>query len=143
MIIFIYCRKNNILPLKKTNSGKMEQKNKVYYWIVTGIFSLIMLMTIYNFIFNYEDTRASFSTLGISSVIIYPLAMAKILGLIAIWTRRFRLIKEWAYAGFFFDFILALILHINVSDGYWYLSVIALVFLIASYWFDYEAFTEK
>lgn len=120
----------------------MKDNYKLYYRIVLGLFSALILLTVYHFIFNYEETSASFTGLGISTLIIYPLAIAKVLGLIAIWSRMSKLLKEWAYAGFFFDFILALMLDISSGDGQWFMAVIALILMIAAYALDYEAYNK-
>ena len=66
--------------------------------------------------------------------------MAKILGVIAILSKQSRLLKEWAYAGFFFDFLLAISAHLNAGDGEFPLAVIALVLLLVSYVFDRKVF---
>ena len=50
----------------------------------------------------------SFTQLGYPAYLIYPFATAKLLGLVAIWTKKSETLKEWAYAGFTFDFLLAI-----------------------------------
>ena len=75
----------------------------------------------------------TFTTLGYPTYIIYPLAIAKILGLIAIWTRKSNTLKEWAYAGFFFDLVLAASAHIHVKDGEYAPAIVAIFLLIVSY----------
>jgi hypothetical protein len=118
----------------------MKNNYKLYYQIVLGLFSVLILLTVYNFIFNYEDTSYSFAKLGISTIIIYPLAVLKVLGLIAIWSRISPMLIEWAYAGFFFDIALALMLHYSIGDGQWFMAVIALILLIAAYGLNYQTF---
>ena len=59
------------------------------------------------YIFNYEMVETMFTSFGYPTYIIYPLAGAKLLGLFAIWNPKFNVLKEWAYAGFFFDAVLA------------------------------------
>ena len=78
----------------------------------------------------------TFTNLGYPTYIIYPLAVAKILGLIAIWTNMSPKLKEWAYAGFFFDFVLALTAHLQAQDGEFLPALIAIVLLFLSYYFD-------
>ena len=73
-----------------------------------------------------------FDALGYPQYIIYPLAIAKILGLIAIWTRLSNMLTEWAYAGFFFDVVLALAAHLSVNDGAHLFSLVGLVLVITS-----------
>ena len=69
--------------------------------------------------------------LGYPVYIIYPLAIAKVLGVIAILSNRSKVLAEWAYAGFFFDAGLATMAHYYNNDGLG-LSVIALIAVILS-----------
>ena len=88
------------------------------------------------YVFNNEMISELFVSFGYPTYIIYPLAAAKILGLYAIWNPNFKALNEWAYAGFFFDFVLAFFAHYMVSDGEHFGSVIAMVLLIVSYIFN-------
>lgn len=73
--------------------------NKVIYWISTGLLSLLMLMSGGMYIFNNEMAREAITNLGYPAYVIYPLAIAKILGVVAILTRKSKVLLEWAYAG--------------------------------------------
>lgn len=90
---------------------------RIIYWIATILLSLLMLFAAYNYIFKHALVRDVFDKLGYPAYIIYPLAAAKVLGVIAILTKKSRTLKEWAYAGFFFNFILAASAHLNAGDG--------------------------
>ena len=85
------------------------KRDKIIYWIATGLLSLMMLFSAGMYFFNHEEVVQVFTTLGYPAYIVYPLALAKVLGLIAILTKKSQVLKEWAYAGFFFDFVLALV----------------------------------
>jgi len=117
------------------------KRTRIIYYIVTGLLTVLMLLSAGMYIFNHEMVVDTFSKLGYPSYIIYPLAIAKILGLIAIWTKKSDTLKEWAYAGFFFDFILALAAHIHVNDGEFAPSIIAIILLIVSYSFEKKVST--
>jgi hypothetical protein len=110
-----------------------EKARKIVYWITTGLLTVIVLMYAGNSIFNYEMFSQRFSSLGYPTYIIYPLTTGKILGLIAIWSNLTRTLKEWAYAGFFFDFVLAMMAEIRVDNGEYFSSSIAIVCLLISY----------
>ncbi len=107
--------------------------HKIIYWISTGLLSAMMLMSAFMYFFNNAEVSAVFVALGFPTYIIYPLAIAKILGITAIITRKSFMLKEWAYAGFFFDFVLAFSAHYMVGDGEYIPSLAALVFLMVSY----------
>jgi len=112
------------------------QRNKIIYYIATGLLTLLILFSAGMYIFNHDEVSAMFINFGYPSYIIYPLAAAKLLGLMAIWNPKFIAIKEWAYAGFFFDFILAFFAHYMIGDGEQTGAIIALVLLILSYIFS-------
>jgi len=67
-----------------------------------------------------------------------------ILGVIAILTKRSAFLKELAYAGFFYDFILAASAHINAGDGILVLpALVCLVLLIISYVLDKKLYKKS
>lgn len=106
---------------------------KVIYYAATALLSLLMLFSAGMYIFSHGEIVNAFQSLGFPSYIIYPLAVAKILGLLAIWSNYSKTLKEWAYAGFFFDFVLALSAHLNAGDGGYLFAVLALVLWTVSY----------
>jgi len=118
----------------------MEKRNKIIYWIATGLMSALMLMSASMYIFNYEMVSQTFVNLGFPVYIIYPLAIAKLLGVIAILSNKSKFLKEWAYAGFFFDFVLALSAHWVVNDGEFVPAFVAILLLIVSYRYEKKVF---
>ena len=118
--------------LNKTKRNQMK-KIKLAYWVSTGLLTALMLMSVGMYIFNNEEISRTFVNVGYPTYIIYPLALAKILGLIAIWTKKSKALTEWAYAGFFFNFFLAFFAHFMISDGEFSGALIAIVLLFTSY----------
>lgn len=106
---------------------------KIIYYISTGLLSLFMLFSVGMYFFNHETVSEMFTQFGYPTYIIYPYAAAKLLGVFALWNPKFNLIKEWAYAGFTFAFILAFFAHYMIGDGEFGGALIALVLLIVSY----------
>lgn len=94
-----------------------------------------MLFSAGMYIFNNEAIVEAFTKLGYPTYIIYPLAVAKILGLITLWFINNKTLKEWAYAGFFFNVVLAFFAHFMIGDGEQGGALIGLVFLLTSYYF--------
>ena len=84
---------------------------KIAYWIVTGLFCLMMLAGAAIEIFAFGESVKSLYQLGFPEFLAYVLPVAKILGVIAILTGYSNTLKEWAYAGFTFDFVLAALAH--------------------------------
>jgi hypothetical protein len=107
--------------------------NKIIYYISTALLTLLMLFSAGMYIFNHAEVAGMFTNFGYPTYIIYPYAIAKLLGLVALWFVANKTIKEWAYAGYFFAFIFAFFAHVMISDGEQMGAILAMVFLITSY----------
>ncbi len=106
---------------------------KILYWTATGLLTAIMLFSVYNYFAHFETMAGFFEHYGYPTYLVYPLALAKVLGLVAIWGNFSNWLREWAYAGFFFNTTLACFAH-YLTDGSGYLfSVVALVATLVSY----------
>lgn len=92
-----------------------------------------MAGSIFLYLTQYEKFSAGFLKLGYPSYLVYPLVIAKLLGLVAIWTRKIDWLKEWAYAGFFFNLSLSLVAHFAISTGNHMNALLAMVFMLISY----------
>ncbi|CAN5344130.1 hypothetical protein BH09BAC3_BH09BAC3_08010 [soil metagenome] len=80
------------------------KKINIFYWITTGIFAAFMAFSgITNIIVMPDAVELLTNHLGYPVYIIPFLGWAKLLGAIAIIIPGFPRIKEWAYAGLFFD----------------------------------------
>lgn len=105
---------------------------KIAHWVLTGLLSAMMLMSVFMYVSNYESMVVGFPMMGFPAWLIYPLAIAKLLGVVMLLTKFKSWLTEWAYAGFFFNFLLAIGTHISLGGGSANV-VIALVLLIGSY----------
>jgi len=106
---------------------------KIIYWVTTGILCLIMLYSASMYFTNTEMVRGFFESFNYPRYLVIPLAIAKILGVATILWGKIKWLKEWAYAGFFFDVVLAFTAHMVAKDGGYMFSVIAFFALIISY----------
>jgi hypothetical protein len=79
------------------------KKIKIIYWIFTGILSVLILMGSIPNMLSSHDSQEMFKHLGYPMYLLPLLGLAKTLGIIAILLPGFPRIKEWAYAGLFFD----------------------------------------
>ena len=109
--------------------------NKIIYYIATGLLTLLMLFSVSMYFFKHDDVAVMFTSFGYPTYIIYPYAVAKLLGLFALWNPNFKTIKEWTYAGFFFAFILAFFAHVMIGELDPF-PVIFLILLLISYFTD-------
>ena len=114
----------------------MKNKDLLIYRIVTGLFTAVILLGVSQYFFNYEMVKGMFESLHFPTYLIYPMGVAKTLGIIAIWTNKSKLLKEWAYAGFMFNLLLGISAHINVSDGEFIGAAVALILVVISYIYD-------
>lgn len=106
---------------------------KIVYWIATGLLSLLVLASATMYFVKNADIALIFESLGFPTWIIYPLAISKIAAIAVILSNKGGALKEWAYAGLFFDFILAFAAHIMVKDGDEIGAIVAMVLLLTSY----------
>lgn len=111
------------------------KRDKIIFWISTGLLTALMLMSCGMYLFNTAEVMKVFETLGYPTYIVIPLAIAKLLGLAAIWLVPNRSLKDWAYAGFFYDLVLAFFAHLAISDGGAAPAAGAIVLLMISYFF--------
>jgi len=116
------------------------KRDKIIYYVATGLLSLIMIMSAGMYFFKNPMVQETFTKLGHPTYIIYPLAILKLLGLVAIWTRTSVWLKEWAYAGYFFNAILAAAAHLSVDDGESGAAIAVLILILTSYFMEKRVF---
>ena len=80
----------------------MPKRNKIIYWIATIWLALGMVSTGIVQLLKVEAEVANITRLGYPVYLLTLLGTWKLLGAIAVLIPRFPLLKEWAYAGFFF-----------------------------------------
>ena len=105
---------------------------KTIYWIATVLLCAIFLYSAQMYFFKTEMIKGFFEHFNYPTYIVIPLAIAKVLGVIVILLRKSTWLTEWAYAGFFFDLVLATAAHQNAGDTIG-LSVYAIPILFVSY----------
>jgi hypothetical protein len=122
----------------------MTKRNKIIYWIATIWLASGMLATgaLQLFRAKAEGALAPPGVYGITNLG-YPvyfltiLGVWKILGVVALLIPKFPLLKEWAYAGFFFAMSGAVFSHIAVGHPMSELipSLLLLVLTVVSWYF--------
>lgn len=94
----------------------MTKRNKIIYWLATGLLSFGMFASGVSQLLHLKEMDAIITHLGYPLYLMSIIGIWKILGVIVILIPKFKLLKEWAYAGFFFLLTGALISHIAVGD---------------------------
>ena len=79
------------------------KKVKVIYWISTILIAGLMLFSGFPDLISTKEAVEFFKQLGYPAYLLPFLGVAKMLGAIAILIPGFNRLKEWAYAGIFFD----------------------------------------
>ena len=94
----------------------MTKRNKIIYWISTVWLALGMLSTGLVQLLRMDEEVGKITQLGYSPYILTILGIWKILGVVAVLIPKFPLLKEWAYAGFFFAMSGAVFSHTANGD---------------------------
>ncbi len=93
------------------------KRNKIIYWAATLWLSLGMISTGIVQIIHMDEEVQKMNTLGYPTYFLTIIGVWKILGVIAVLIPKFPLVKEWAYAGFFFTMTGAIFSHLAVGDA--------------------------
>lgn len=118
-------------------SNRSEKRTKIIYWIFTLWMALGMVSTAIVQLMKNKDELANFTNLGYPAYLMTIIGVWKLLGVIAILIPKQLLLKEWAYAGFFFVMSGAVISHLIVGDtaGRNFPAVLLLALVIISWYF--------
>ncbi|MEO5911876.1 MAG: DoxX family protein [Pelobium sp.] len=105
------------------------KKEKIIFWVTTTIIFLFEgLMPALTF--NTELAKEGVRHLGYPEYFGYSLIVFKVCGTLILMIPAFKgRIKEWAYTGFMFDFIFAIISHMAV-DGAVAMSFFPIIFIV-------------
>lgn len=95
----------------------MTKRNKIIYWVVTIFLSFGMLAGGVQQLLQIGGYNEIIKELGYPQYLLSILGVWKILGVIAILIPKFPLLKEWAYAGFFFVMSGATLSHFIVGQS--------------------------
>ena len=94
----------------------MEKRNLIIYWIFTALFTIGMLASGIQQLLRTKEMTDMVTHLGYPLYFMSIIGTWKILGVIAVLMPGVKLLKEWAYAGFFFVMTGALVSHLLISD---------------------------
>jgi hypothetical protein len=81
------------------------KKINIAYYVVTGLLTLGLGLGAVGNLMSSEESLVIYRSIGMPDYLCPFLGLAKILGLIAIWIPGYPRIKEWAYAGLFYDLL--------------------------------------
>ncbi len=118
----------------------MTKRNKIIYWISTSWLALGMLSTGIVQLFKAKEGQGGvdmITHLGYPVYLLTLLGTWKILGAVALLIPKFLLLKEWAYAGFFFIMLGAAFSHIASGDSVIEIfpSLLLLILIVVSWYY--------
>jgi uncharacterized membrane protein YphA (DoxX/SURF4 family) len=118
----------------------MTRRYKIIYWIATLWACLGMVSTGTAQLLKNKTGPGGLNNmahLGYPGYFLYILGVWKILGVVVLLIPKYPLLKEWAYAGFFFIMSGAIISHIAMDDswGEIFPSLLLLILIIVSWYF--------
>jgi hypothetical protein len=116
--------------------GKSTKGGVIAYWITTGILALGMFAGAMGQLLHVKPTVDGIIHLGYPVYLLNIIAPWKILGVLVLLLPGYTLIKEWAYAGFFFLMTGAVISHLASGEAVTHIiSQIIFVLLIVASWY--------
>jgi len=129
----------------------MTKRNKIIYWVFTIWLALGMVSTGAVQLLKQKAGAGgldSITQLGYPSYFLTIIGIWKILGVIAVLIPKFPLLKEWAYAGFFFVMSGAIFSHIASASPITEIlpSILLLILTLISWYFrpaDRKVVTNK
>lgn len=119
----------------------MSKRNRIIYWIATIWLALGMTSTAIVQLIKMKEETDMMVRLGYPFYFLTIIGIWKILGVIAVLVPRFPLLKEWAYAGFFFTMSGAVFSHLAVGDSAKDLfgPILLIVLTVVSWYFRPES----
>ena len=92
------------------------KSKRIAYWVTTGVLVFCMTGGFFELL-SLKTTTDGITKLGYPAYIIPVLGLGKVLAILAILWPGFPRLKEWAYAGFFFDLTAAAVSRAAVGDS--------------------------
>ena len=111
------------------------KRTNVIYWILTGLLALLILPGAVMNMLSTKESVEVFQHINFPNYMIPFLGTAKVLGIIAILIPGYPRIKEWAYAGLFYDLLGAGYAGFNSGDPFSRLIgiIVGLSMILGSY----------
>lgn len=121
------------------------KKTTTLYWIFTVLFAAFMVFTAIPDILLSKEAVAFMQQLGYPNYFTIFIGVAKTLGAVALLIPGYPRIKEWAYAGLFFDLIGAVYSVTSVHGFSMQLSFMLIPFVlgILSYIYFHKLYAAK
>jgi len=100
---------------------------RIAYWGATGLVGIVTLLAGFSYVTTAPEAVENFRHVGYPQQLRVLLGIAKLAGAIVLLLPRLPTLKEWAYAGFTFMWIAAVVAHYLAGDGALSLLPVALL----------------
>lgn len=119
----------------------ITKRNNIIYWIATVWLGFGMVASGIMQAFQIKDEVTFMAALGYPAYFLTIIGVWKLLGMAVLFAPKYPLVKEWAYAGFFFVMSGALFSHIGAGDslGEMFPPTLLLVLVVVSWYFRPES----
>ena len=104
---------------------------KIAYWAATGLVGIATLSAGFSYLTSSPHAVENFRHVGYPQQLRVLLGIGKLAGAIVLLLPRLPSLKEWAYAGFTFMWIAAVVAHYLAGDGALSLLPVALLVSLA------------
>ena len=108
-------------------------RRTITYWGTTSLVAIVPLLAAFAYLTAAPQAVENFRHVGYPQQLRVLLGIAKLAGAIVLLLPRLPTLKEWAYAGFTFMWIAAVVAHYLAADGKSLLPVVLLGLLAVSY----------
>jgi len=110
-------------------------KKTAAYWICTTLIAFVFLPGGIFYVMRVPPVVAGVAQLGFPAHFVTFLGAWKVLGAIAVLAPGFALLKEWAYAGMFFDLTGAAVASFATGNAWWHvLAPLAIAVVLVASW---------
>ncbi len=121
------------------------KKNKIIFWVATIIFAGFMIFSSIGSVTGNPEAIKFITGLGYPEYFIPFIGVAKLLGCIAILIPGYYRLKEWAYAGLFFDLLGAVysLIKVHGFDSSMIFMFVIIAIGVTSYLFYHKVYGKK
>lgn len=110
-------------------------------WGVLGLFCIIFVYSAVWLLVDPEGGRLDFVELRYPGYVVYPLAVAKLVGIAVILSRQSWTLSVVAFSGFLYDVVLGLGAHVAARDpGRAAIAAVAIGVAIGALWLEHRRF---
>ncbi len=121
----------------------MKNTTRNLYWIATVLFGLLFIGSAILGVVDPQTSYEEYRRLEFPAWILYPLSLLKVLGIVAIVWNGSKTLKNFAFAGYLYDLLLAVGGHIAQQEIQVWVAVFGLVLWTFAFVMDRIYFAQQ